>query len=166
MADVNRAGMIVFNRAGEVLVCSALGRPNIWVFPKGHIEKGEESWQAAEREAFEECRVHATGDWSKPVGVQAYTYKGEEIVCEWWSGLAIESVAPPEEGDEISWGFRAVKFVPWRTALDLLSFPDLRNMLRRALCLPEVEPGKVTLTDPKEVSSESSEGEESEESGS
>ena len=28
-----------------------------WTFPKGHIEKGEQPWQAAEREALEEAGV-------------------------------------------------------------------------------------------------------------
>ena len=147
----NRAGMICFNRAGEVLLVSALGKPSCWVFPKGHIEQGEASYEAAEREVLEEARVHATCDWGSPIGVDEYDYKGEHVVVEWWTGMGIELVAPPHD-DEIAWGFREAKWVKWQVALDLLSFPSQRNLLRRALCVEEMEElTQLTLTDPKEV---------------
>ena len=148
----NRAGMICFNRAGEVLVVSALGKPNVWVFPKGHIETGEEPYQAAEREVEEEARVHAVVDVGEPLGMTSYKLEGgEEVVTEWWTGLAVREQIEPLSGDEVGWGFRSAKFLSWQVALELLSFPDLRNMLRLALCLPEVEDSAITLTDPKEV---------------
>ena len=148
----NRAGMICFNRAGEVLVISALGKPNSWVFPKGHIETGEESWEAAVREVEEEARIHATVDTGESIGTTSYKLEsGEEVVTEWWTGLGVREQIEPLSGDELGWGFRLAKWVRWEVALELLSFPDLRNMLRRSLCLPEVEDSAVTITDPKEV---------------
>lgn len=155
----NRAGMICFNRAGLVLVCSALGRTDCWVFPKGHIEQGESSYEAAERECEEECRVKATCDYGAPLGQTEYDYKGEHIVCEWWAGLAIHLVEEPESGDEISWGFRTIRWATWEEALGLLSFPDMRNMLRRALCLEEEDSSQaIILTDVKELSDEGKAG--------
>ena len=152
VAQPNRAGMVCFNRAGDVLICSALGKSACWVFPKGHLEVGEATWEAAERECLEECRVYATSDWGSPIGIQSYDYRGESVVVEWWAGLAIYLVDPPEQGDELSWGFRLTKWCSPTIALDLLSFPAHRNILRRALCLPEVvEAAQVTLTDSKEV---------------
>ena len=143
----NRAGMICFNRVGEVLLISALGKPCVWVFPKGHIEKGESTYEAAEREVKEETGIYAVVDSvAHPVGITSYTYQGESVVCEWFAGFAVSAVE-----DEVWVDGREIRFVPWRTALDLLSFPSLRNMLRRSLCLPEVEDNQVTVTDPKEI---------------
>ena len=149
----NRAGMICFNRAGEVLVVSVLDKPNVWVFPKGHTKEGEESWETAEREVKEEARVLAVVDMSEPLGTTSYTLPtSEEVVVEWWTGLGVREQI--ELTDVVGWDFlRATKWVRWETALNLLSFSDHRNLLRRAICLPEVEEGAglVTLTDPKEV---------------
>lgn len=151
----NRGGMICFNRAGEVLLVSALGKPNIWVFPKGHIKEGDDSWQTAEREVEEEARIHAVVDMSEPLGTTSYTLPpGEEVVVEWWTGLGVRESS---SGDEVGWDFcdryRTARWVRWETALELLSFSDHRNLLRRAICLPEIEEGGgiVTLTNPEEV---------------
>lgn len=150
----NRAGMVCFNLAGEVLVVSALSSPNCWVFPKGHIEKDEDPYEAAEREIREEAGVRAitTGD---SIGTTTYVYKGETILCEWYAGIASGRVTGLEADQcEAAWGFRTAKWVPWRTALDLLSFPSLRGILREALALPPEEgEEKVTLTDTREVQS-------------
>ena len=150
---LNRAGMICFNRAGEVLVVSALGQPNVWVFPKGYIEVGEEHWETAEREVEEEARIRAIIDTGDSIGTTSYkTESGEEVITGWWTGFAVREQIEPLSGDEVGWGFRSVKFVSWQVALELLSFPDHRNMLRRALCVPAVDESKVTVTDLKEVS--------------
>jgi diadenosine hexaphosphate hydrolase (ATP-forming) len=54
---IEGAGGVVFNEAGEVLV---LGHRNgDWVFPKGHLEKGESLLEAALREVAEEAGVAA-----------------------------------------------------------------------------------------------------------
>ena len=54
---IQGAGGVVFNEAGEVLI---LGHRNgDWVFPKGHLEKGESPLQAAIREVAEEAGVEA-----------------------------------------------------------------------------------------------------------
>lgn len=139
MADLlpNRAGMICFNRAGMVLICTATGKDCIWVFPKGHIEKDEQSYEAAERETLEECSVQCVVDTAatKPLGVTTYKYKGEDIRCEWWCGLAF--LPAPDQDGELAWGFRKAVWVTWERALQLLTFPDHRNLLRRALCMEE-----------------------------
>src|ERR1700740_3198696 len=44
----------------EYLIVAASDNPNIWVLPKGHIEKGETPEAAAVREVEEEAGVRAT----------------------------------------------------------------------------------------------------------
>ena len=143
----NRAGMICFNRAGRVLICSSLGNDTCWVFPKGHIEEKETPWEAATRETEEECGVRAVPDSGDPIGTTVYVYKEETVVVEWYTGLADRTL----NDSEAHWGFRLVRWVEWERAVSMLSFPDHRNLLRRSLCMPEVEEAGITVTDSREV---------------
>jgi len=56
---IDQAAAVCYRRAGGSiefkLVRTKGGRR--WTFPKGHIEKGEEPWTAAQREALEETGV-------------------------------------------------------------------------------------------------------------
>ena len=52
---VQVAGGIVLNKKGQVLVVNQRGRS--WSLPKGHIEKGESTLDAARREIYEESGV-------------------------------------------------------------------------------------------------------------
>src|SRR3954469_15258431 len=57
------AGGVVLRGRGptlRVLLVTAKRQPNQWVFPKGHIERGETVEQAAVREVEEEAGVIAT----------------------------------------------------------------------------------------------------------
>lgn len=46
------AGGIILNSKGEIILVKQSG--NVWSFPKGHIEKDENTLEAAKREIFEE----------------------------------------------------------------------------------------------------------------
>ena len=129
----NRAGLICFNKAGHVLVISALVSPTTWVFPKGHIEKGETTQQAAVREALEEAGILATADIS--LGTTSFVQYFEDVLVEWWVGTAISKPISTDAYNE--YDFRNVRWLPWQEAHALLSFPDLKKLLLRALCLPE-----------------------------
>jgi 8-oxo-dGTP pyrophosphatase MutT (NUDIX family) len=55
----DRVAAVCYRRAGgsvEFLLVRTKGGRH-WTFPKGHVEKGEPPWRAAEREAFEEAGV-------------------------------------------------------------------------------------------------------------
>lgn len=57
----SHAGGVVFRKSASVLeylLVRARKPPEAWVFPKGHIEKGETSATAAMREVLEEAGVH------------------------------------------------------------------------------------------------------------
>ena len=147
----NRSGMVCFNRSGQVCLISALTKKEIFVLPKGHIEQGEESYEAAEREFLEETGIKAVVDTpGDSLGLTSYRYCGEDVVVEWWSGLATR--LSPDSRCLTDLG-RTTRWVDWRVALDLLSFPDLRNMVRRAVCVEgEEDPsGPITLISEKEV---------------
>jgi ADP-ribose pyrophosphatase YjhB (NUDIX family) len=53
------AGAVVFNAAGEVLMCKRAIEPRVgyWTLPAGFMEQGESVEEAATREAFEEARA-------------------------------------------------------------------------------------------------------------
>ena len=55
MQTTYSAGGVVLNARGQVLVTNQNG--DSWSLPKGHIEKGEEIFDAAKREIVEESGV-------------------------------------------------------------------------------------------------------------
>lgn len=140
---VNRAGMVAFNLAGQVLLVSALTNDKTWVFPKGHIEPGEETYETAEREVREETGVKAftTGE---PIGITSFIQKwtnkpDETVVVEWWAGVAAGLVEKLPDELYLESDFRKTQWVTWQTALDLLAFDDLKEILKKALCIKQEE---------------------------
>ena len=129
---VTRAGMCCFNYAGQVLLVSGKDKPSEWLLPKGHIEEGEESYEAAEREVREEAGVRALANPTMPVGYTIHNQGEEAIVTEWWIGLAQQRVAPSLELRQICWTSQVL-------ALKALTYPEQRDVLRTALCHPEID---------------------------
>jgi 8-oxo-dGTP pyrophosphatase MutT (NUDIX family) len=156
----SRAGMVCLNAVGWVLIVTPMGKTDEWVFPKGHIEKNETSYQAAEREVREEAAVYArVENTGQPIGKTEFwlpqTAGGEHVVTEWWAGRASYRIPTHKEYEETSASggtdFRLVRWLRWDQALTVLSYPDQRNLLRRVLCLPEVDRLGVTTTPFPEV---------------
>lgn len=161
----NRAGMVCFNVVGHVLVVSALGKTDEWVLPKGHIETvmgslPERGYETAEREVWEETGIKARVlNTSQALGVTVYEvpkdavkHAGETSITQWFAGQAVFRANVTQQADGYKESdFRVIKWLPWRTALDVLSYPDQRDMLRRALCLPEGDAGAVTRTPEREL---------------
>ncbi len=52
MKRTHSAGGVVLNKKGQVLVVNQRGKS--WSLPKGHLEEGEETLEAARREIYEE----------------------------------------------------------------------------------------------------------------
>lgn len=55
MKKTNSAGGVVLNKKGKVLLVSQHGTS--WSLPKGHIEKNEDTLEAAQREIYEESGI-------------------------------------------------------------------------------------------------------------
>jgi 8-oxo-dGTP pyrophosphatase MutT (NUDIX family) len=73
-AQLSHAGGVVFRRSDtgpKILLVSAKPPPHDWVFPKGHIERGESPEQCARREIQEEAGVE--GEPLAFLGYDAFT---------------------------------------------------------------------------------------------
>lgn len=98
-------GMLV--RSGRVLLAhrssSKKWYPNVWDFPGGHVEPGENSREALARELREELGVRIS---ITSTDMPVLTLRDEDTFLEvWqvrrWSGEIVN--AAPEEHDEIGW---------------------------------------------------------------
>jgi 8-oxo-dGTP pyrophosphatase MutT (NUDIX family) len=95
---------------------------NHWLFPKGHIDEGERPEQAALREAEEEAGVRAT--LIGPAGVHTFDFDGETIRVHYFLATTDDS-GKPERGRQLAW-------LPYDEALEQLTFPDTRALLKKA----------------------------------
>ncbi|GEM90698.1 NUDIX hydrolase [Oceanithermus desulfurans] len=117
------AGGLVFNAAGEVLLIR--DRMGFWVFPKGHVEKGETLEAAAVREVREEAGVEARVEAA--LGVTRYTNDRGVTREVHWFRMRGEGPVRLEPGLTGA-GF----FDPEEAALRL-AFAEDAALLRRAL---------------------------------
>lgn len=63
--NTQTAGGVVLNKKGQVLVVNQ--RSNSWSLPKGHIDPGENAFEAAKREIYEESGINQL-DFIKDLG--------------------------------------------------------------------------------------------------
>jgi 8-oxo-dGTP pyrophosphatase MutT (NUDIX family) len=124
--EFSAGGVVV--KDGKVLMIRTtnLSGEEVWTFPKGHIEKGETSKEAAIREVAEEtgyvCEIKDYIDEVK------YLFKrGEKLVIKTvkWFTMEItgETGKEAEEVDEIKWASpdEAVAVLSYKTDLDILA---------------------------------------------
>lgn len=82
---VRAAGGVVTNKQEEVLMIELRGR---WDLPKGHIEEGESSYDAALREVEEETGVRAKIIGGEPIATTWHAYdtygQWELKSTDWW----------------------------------------------------------------------------------
>ena len=81
MGKTIAAGIFLVNKEKQVLICHPTNHPaNVWSIPKGKIEKGEETIDAAIRECMEECNCDLTKAESFiPLETQTYSHKKKSI---------------------------------------------------------------------------------------
>lgn len=116
----------MFDPTGRVLLLKRHNGP--WVFPKGHIDPGEQPLDTAVREVAEEAGVQATV--SDPFEFQTrYTRDdGVKRQISWY----IMETAQTEfvQSEDV---FPEGEFVEPEEALERLSFPEDRELLQQVL---------------------------------
>lgn len=126
MPLIRQAGSIVVRldaREPQVLLVTARRNPRNWIFPKGHIEKGESPEAAALRETREEAGVSAS--LIGPAGILEYGFLGAKARVEYFLVLFTREAGPPEDGRQRIW-------CGLDDALDRLSYKNTRKLLRKA----------------------------------
>lgn len=125
---VEAAGGVVSNEHGELLMIYLRDR---WDLPKGHIEAGESSREAAVREVEEETSIRGEVIGEEPLLAtwHAYnTYGHWELKrTDWWQMQAV-STTPKPQGEEgiamVMWCDRATL-----TSQLKMSYPTIREVV-------------------------------------
>jgi 8-oxo-dGTP pyrophosphatase MutT (NUDIX family) len=126
MPIVRQSGAIVVRLDGKeprVLLVTAKRSPRSWIFPKGHIEKGESPEEAALRETREEAGV--VGKLIAPAGVLEYGFLGAKARVEYFLLEFTREAGPPENGRSRIW-------CRFDDAFERLSYKNTRKLLRKA----------------------------------
>ena len=126
MPVIRQAGSIVVRTDGaepQVLLVTAKRNPKSWIFPKGHIEKGETPDDAALRETREEAGI--VGKLIGPAGVLEYGFLGAKARVEYFLVEFRREAGPPEDGRKRIW-------CALDDALSRLSYKNTRKLLRKA----------------------------------
>lgn len=127
---VEQAGAVVFRRAAdrpEILLVRAKKSPDQWIFPKGHIERGETAEVAAVRETREEAGVKGRVVMALAPPLE-FDSGRERVRVRYYLLQATGDTTPSEE--------REKQWCSVDDALKQLSHDDARELLRRAL--PEI----------------------------
>ena len=120
-----QAGAIIINsKSGTplVLLVTAKRNPAYWVFPKGHIEKGETLEQTALREAEEEAGVRGT--IVDRAGNLTFSLQGESFNVHYFL-MTTKDEGRAEKGRQLQW-------CTYEEALKALPFENSRALLRNA----------------------------------
>jgi 8-oxo-dGTP pyrophosphatase MutT (NUDIX family) len=128
LGAVAQAGGIVFRADGPgdgdltVLLVSSKKEPGNWIFPKGHVERGETAPEAALRETEEEAGVD--GELLGPVGALEFDWRGKRYAVQYFL-IRATSETPRTDGRTKVW-------LPFDDALARLTYADTQRLLREA----------------------------------
>lgn len=121
---IEGAGGVAFDPDGRVLVIRQRSGP--WVFPKGHLDPGENHLEAALREVEEETGVSATCPDPTRTWITRYVNtRGEHRAVTWFSLRADAGAVPVMRERQFPEG----AFVEVEEALDRLAYPEDRRLL-------------------------------------
>ncbi len=125
------AGGIVFNKKGQVLLTKH-SQNHHWGFPKGLIEEGQKSEEAALREVKEEGGVEAKILGKIGYSKYIYTFEKEKIFKVVTYFLMEYISGNPKDHD---WEMEDAGWFSPDEALKTLSFSQDKNLLKQALLL-------------------------------
>lgn len=123
------AGGIVFNSKGQVLLTKHSQNKH-WSFPKGLIDPGQTSKEAALREVKEEGGVKAEIVDKAGYSKYVYTYKGEKIFKVVTYFLMQYISGDPKNHD---WEVEEAGWYEPEAALEQLTFSQDKTLLKKAL---------------------------------
>ena len=126
MRRIQQAGAVVVRLDGDeprFLLVKARHDPNVWIFPKGHIEDGETAEQAALREAQEEAGV--IGRVLAPLPALEFESDGRPLHVQYFLVELLGDAAWSERRPFV-WG-------TYDETRDRLEFANARQLLERAL---------------------------------
>jgi ADP-ribose pyrophosphatase YjhB (NUDIX family) len=133
------AGGVVLNESQVLLIRTRdLKQREVWTFPKGKLNEGESSPQAAVREVAEETGWRCRIDAELPRSEYWFHRQGQRIkkTVRWFRMSPLEQVGDPDhEVEEAAW-------VPISEAAQRLTYQSDRALLKRAL--PESPEGGLT----------------------
>ena len=122
------SGAVLFRIRGRhpetLLVQSARGE---WGFPKGHLEEGETTVEAAVREIREETGLSAGIREDFCIRVSYVMPNGKGKICDYYICDRFSGKETPQEGEILS-----LKWTGTAEAEELLPYPQLRRILRAA----------------------------------
>ncbi|MDQ2938823.1 MAG: NUDIX domain-containing protein [Acidobacteriota bacterium] len=124
--DATHAGGVVYRFQNATLQYLLVGPKhevaNEWIFPKGHIDPGEESWKAAMREVREETGVLAQVICL--AGRDEFQAGDEKVVAKYYLMESFAEVEP-EESRRLGW-------FNFDEALTLLTHTENKHLLQEA----------------------------------
>ena len=124
---VAEAGAVTFRRTEnriEFLIVRSKRDPSKWIFPKGHIERGETAEIAATRELEEEAGV--AGKNIGFLGVIEFTYDGKILNVQYFLHEYIECIGPGEAGRSPTW-------CSFEETCRVLSFKECIKLIEKAM---------------------------------
>jgi len=107
----------------EYLLAQAKRAPQEWVLPKGHIERGEGTKEAAVREVREESGVWAC--LKRALKDVSFTVDGERVTVRFYLMEAVEEGNATDERRQHVW-------LPLNEALARISHAESQDLLRLA----------------------------------
>jgi 8-oxo-dGTP pyrophosphatase MutT (NUDIX family) len=123
-AVADEAGALAVRGTGTqrlLLLVTAKRDASQWIFPKGHIERGESSEDAALRELREEAGV--SGTIRAPVGVLSFEFARQTVRVQYFLVDAANE-GTPQEGRQLRW-------VTLAEARKMLAFADAVGLVDR-----------------------------------
>ena len=127
---VEAAGGVVTNVAGDLLMIHLRDR---WDLPKGHVESGESSREAALREVEEETGIRAEAVGDEPLVCTYHTYNtygAWELKRTTWWAMHSEGGKPRAQSEE---GITSVEWCERATLRERLktTYPTIKRLVER-----------------------------------
>jgi 8-oxo-dGTP pyrophosphatase MutT (NUDIX family) len=129
------AGAVIFRKEKDTIKYLLLHYPGFrgkshWDFPKGNIEKGESLTETVKREVEEETGIKGLIiiKGFKETIKYFFRFKGKDIFK-----IVVFFLAETKQGKvKISWEHKGFKWLPYKKALEQLTFKNAKEILKKA----------------------------------